>query len=267
MKLGSSMRRRRAREARPSRKQREEGISHLLLALAVLVFGVAGGYVFATQAVFPGPERLDTDLRDVPDLRGMRVAEAETILRERGLQPGTIDSIRHPDAPEGAILGQMPLPGQLAEASGRVEFTLSLGPERRLVPDVSELRLERAVTVLEASGFGVEVDSIEAEIAEGRVVETLPEAGEELPLPSVVRVTVSLGPPMVTVPLLAGLQEEEARRLLDSLGLEVSEVESRFRFGFNQGEVLEHFPPPDSTVVEGSGVRLVIGRRGFFEDP
>ena len=66
------------------------------------------------------------------------------------------------------------------------------------------------------------------------------------------------------MPALAGLAEEEALVLLDSLGLMVGEIETRFRFGFNQGEVLEHFPPPDSLVAEGTEVRLVIGRRGFF---
>jgi beta-lactam-binding protein with PASTA domain len=71
---------------------------------------------------------------------------------------------------------------------------------------------------------------------------------------------------MVTMPILAGLQEEMARMLLDSLGLSLGEVETRFRFGFNQGEVLEHFPPADSLIPVGTEVRLVIGRRGFFEE-
>lgn len=78
--------------------------------------------------------------------------------------------------------------------------------------------------------------------------------------------TVSLGPPMVTMPDLVGLQEERARMMLDSLGLTVGGVETAFRFGFNQGEVLEHYPRPDSLVARGGEVRLVIGRRGFFRD-
>ena len=145
-------------------------------------------------------------------------------------------------------------------------LTLSLGPERRPIPDVTRLRADQALTFLETSGFEVTIDSVESDVVEGRIVSTFPEGGVVLPLPARVLVSVSLGPPMVTMPILAGMQEEAARVLLDSLGLTLGEVETRFRFGFNQGEVLEHFPPADSLIPAGTDVRLVIGRRGFFQE-
>jgi serine/threonine-protein kinase len=119
--------------------------------------------------------------------------------------------------------------------------------------------------MLRSTGFLVAVDSVESELPEGRIVATMPPSGTELALPSEVRLTVSLGPPLVPMPDLAGMAEERARVVLDSLGLAIGDVEERFRFGFNQGEVLEHFPAADSLIPVGTEVRLVIGRRGFFE--
>lgn len=265
MKLGRLMRRRRTSAGRPVEGLLTTYGTFALTVLALLMAGVGVGFLYATQVVFPVPESV-SDFVEVPDLRGMSEIEAETFLRERGLQEGRTDSISHPDIVRGTVLGQTPLPGQLALPAGEVGLTLSLGPERRPIPDVTRLRADQALTLLEASGFEVAVDSIESEVAEGRVVSSFPEGGVVLPLPAQVLLSVSLGPPMVTMPILAGLQEEMARMLLDSLGLSLGEVETRFRFGFNQGEVLEHFPPADSLIPVGTEVRLVIGRRGFFEE-
>jgi serine/threonine-protein kinase len=226
--------------------------------------GSGTGYLYATQLLFPAAPEAELDFREVPNLLDLPMAEAETFVGERGLHVGAVDSIRHPEVPAGVILGQSPLPGQLAAPGGAVALTVSLGPERRIVPDVTRLRADRALNVLQYTGFQVAVDSVEAELPEGRIVATVPAAGAELALPSEVRLTVSLGPPLVPMPNLADMPLERARVILDSLGLAVGPVEERFRFGFNQGEILEQFPAADSLIPVGTEVRIVIGRRGFF---
>lgn len=277
MNLGSSIRRRRGgsggkRKGRgsggpgPWQALRVGAGQWLLIALGVLLVGSSGGYLYATQMVFPRAELAEQIFHPVPDLRNMTVEEAERALAPLDLALGEVDSIRHPEVPSGLILGQTPLPTQLGTPGRAVDVTLSLGPERRPVPDVSRLQADRAVTVLQTTGFEVEVDSIEAPVPEGRVVETDPPAGEEVTLPSDIRLTVSLGPPLVELPDLVGMQEEQALQVLDSLGLEVGEVDTAFRFGFSQGEVLEQRPEAGEEIPEGSRVHLVVGRRGFFRD-
>ncbi|RMH16631.1 MAG: PASTA domain-containing protein, partial [Gemmatimonadetes bacterium] len=169
--------------------------------------------------------------------------------------------VRHPERPAGEVLGQSPLAGQLAMPGDSAWLVVSLGPEQRPVPDVLRLRADWARTVLEASGFAVEVDSVEAELPRGRVAAVDPEPGTAVSIPGRVRLEVSSGPALIAVPLLLGLEQAEAEALIDSLGLVVSEVTTRFRFGRDQGRVVEQDPPPDSLVAPGSPVRLVVGRR------
>jgi serine/threonine-protein kinase len=280
MKLGESLRRRWRTPAdepaedadwSPAERPSVRGLAERLprgvvLAAVVALLGFGGGYLYATQVVFPATETSADDFVEVPDLTGLDRSEAEAILLDLGLTAGAVDSIGHPDAPPGIVLGQTPLPGQLAVPSGTVSYSVSIGPERRPIPDVAQLRADQAITLLEATGFEVQIDSVEIDEPIGRVVSTFPEPGVILPLPAIVRVEVSRGPPMVPMPALAGMQEELARALLDSLGLAVGAVEARFRFGFNQGEVIEHFPPADSLIPAGTPVTLVIGNRGFFDD-
>ena len=270
MKLGSSIRRRQFRSdgrfQLPETKKwvclgqlklsRDSGF----VAGAVVVLGLVFGYVVSTRLLFPMPAP-PGDLFEVPDVRGLDRAVALDVIGRAGAVAAVTDSFRHPTALRGEVLGQTPLAGQLSTVTNTVALTVSLGPVRRPVPDVVRLGLNSARTVLEASGFIVVVDTLLAELPEGQVVEVLPEAGTEVDLPMEVIVLVSTGPPLISMPLLLGIEQATAEVMLDSLGFELTEVEGRFRFGRDQGRVVEQFPPPDSLVGPGSRVRLVVGRR------
>lgn len=234
-----------------------------------LVFAVAGlavagwfvGYVISTRVVFPAPPP-PGDLFEVPDLRGLGTASASERLAGVGLDLGPVDSLQHPSVAAGLVLGQSPLPGQLASPETPIRVTVSTGPQMRAVPDVVSLEQERARVVLETSGFVVNLDTAESEEPRGRVIEVTPPPESVVALPAQVRVLVSTGPPVVPMPLVLGLEQAEAEAMLDSLGLVVSEVEEVFRFGRDQGIVVEQEPAADTELQRGSSVRLKVGRRG-----
>jgi beta-lactam-binding protein with PASTA domain len=277
VKLGGSLRRTRHRHAGASQEEpRSESRAErgwrggrapmgwgrvVLWALALGIVGWGGGYLVATRIVFPAPPP-PTGLIQVPDLRGLEVGIATQRLADAGLHLGAVDSLRHPTVERGLILGQAPLPGQLALPGTSVEVTRSLGPQLGAVPDVSGVTLDRARVVLETSGFVVKVDSATADVPRGRVIAMDPPADSVVALPAQVDLTVSLGPPLVPMPSVLGMDEATARAVLDSLGLVVSQVQEVFRFGRDQGIVVEQEPPADSLLQRGSAVRLSIGRRG-----
>ena len=273
MNLGSSIRRRRfgRRSNEPDEENGGEtedgevrlpgGMARLVgLAGLVVVLGWGMGYLFSTRLVFPAAP-IPEGLMPTPDLRGLSLTEAHEAVREAGLAVGASDSVRHPDAPQGRVLGQSPLPGQLSVPGTEMRLTYSMGPELRQIPDVLRFRAERAQVVLEATGFQVTLDSVESSEYRGTVVGLDPPAGEELALPGQVVVAVSLGPPLVAMPDLLGLQEAQALAVLDSLGLLVPEVETRFRFGLDMGTVIEQEPDAETMVEQGSDVRVVVARR------
>ena len=218
----------------------------------------AAGYLVATRFVFPVPAP-PPELLGVPDLVGLDLPDAGARVEQAGLVLGPIDSLYHPSALIGSILGQSPLPGQLALPGAGVELAFSLGPEERLVPDLTGEREERARILLGANGFSVAVDSVEAEEPAGEVIAMEPEAGTGVNLPFEVWLAISLGPPMVEMPLLLGQSEQEAMMLLDSLGLFVTEIQQDSFFGTEPGVVIEQEPPSSTMVEAGSDVRLVIG--------
>lgn len=274
MRLGSSIRRRRGGLGRSSAQwwerftRRGTGLFSFLssprflgLLVLLVVLGFGGGYLLSTRLLFPPPPP-PGDLVPVPDLSGETRDDAAGTLAALGLVLGSVDTLKHPTVPAGRILGQSPLPGQLSLMGDTVRVAMSTGPETRPVPDVLRLRADRAETVLESSGFSVSLDSVESEEPLGTLVGMDPEPGTEATLPFDVHLTVSTGPPLVEMPVLLGMEEEEAISVLDSLGFVVGGVETRFRFGRDQGLVVEQEPPARTLVPQGSAVRLVVGRRG-----
>lgn len=260
MKLGSSLRRR--RKGRSSGKGGSGVAGALrtaLWALGLAALGLGGGYLLATLVIFPAPPP-PGDLVVVPPLRGGSLEVAAEHVDATGLTLGKVRELHHPAVDSGVVFGQSPLPGQLARPESPVRVTVSLGPELREVPDVARLRLDRARQLLEATGFEVVVDSVQADVPRGRIVAVEPEPGSELPVPGEVKMMVSLGPPRVPMPRILGMNEEEARDTLRALGLVVGSVDEVFRFGGEQGVVVEQVPPADSLVEMGSAVRLSVGR-------
>ena len=262
------MRRRRGQEAPALRKRPADGedaaVADRRRRLLVAGFVLAGigfglGWGVATRVLFPGPPPTG-DLSMVPDLQGMELREARERLGGAGLSVGVIESLGHPTADSGVVVGQAPLPGQLALPSSPVRVSVSAGKEQRSVPDVSRLRSDRARTVLESAGFEVLVDSLQDDLPRGSIVSLDPPAGTDLAIPGEVRVTVSMGPPQVTMPLILGLDEAQARDTLQALGLVVSDVEEVFRFGADTGVVVDQIPPSETVLDRGSAVRFMIGR-------
>ena len=274
MKLGDSLGRRRGRRGRDSGPQEGSddrgparslipGLDGRNLAIgvaALLVVGWLFGYGLATRVLFPAPPP-PGDLQEVPDLRGLGFVSASERLAGVGLEVGVVDSLEHPSVPAGLVVGQAPLPGQLLTPESPVRVTVSTGPQTRSVPDVLSLDEDGARIVLETSGFIVSVDTVEAEEPRGRVVSVDPPPDSAVALPAEVRLVVSAGPPVVTMPFVLGLEQREAEMILDSLGLVVADVEEVFRFGRDQGMVVEQEPAADTELERGSTVRLVVGRR------
>ena len=256
MKLGSSIRRRRV-------KKRQINISGWRGALAgtlLLLSGLGSGYVFSTKVWFPVPEPEQNVLK-MTNVRDLDYKEAIEGIDDLGLHGMVADSLRHPTAIYGRVLGQNPLPGQLYSLGDTVELTVSLGPIRRSVPDVTRLHFETALPVLESSGFETVVDSLDADLPLGQVVELIPEPGTVVALPMEVRVAISKGPSLIAMPFLRGLEQERGEEIIDSLGLVVEEMTSIFRFGRDQGRIVEQRPQADSLIEPGSGVSIVVGRR------
>jgi serine/threonine-protein kinase len=271
MRMGTSMRRNRgdsgsggspigsARDWLAQKKT--EGRSRLvLIAVGVALGGYGLGWLLATQGLFPAPPP-PGDMYEVPDLYGSDVPSATRLVEETGLALGMVDAFRHPTADSGRIIGQHPLPGQLALPGDSVRVSVSIGVQQRPVPDVSDLRGDRAKSALENAGFDVVLDSVQDDQPRGAVVSIDPEPGSRLSVPGEVRLVLSVGPPQVPMPTLLGMEEAAARDTLTALGLVISRVDEISSSGSESNRVITQEPQAGQLVPRGSEVRFTVIRR------
>ncbi|WP_104527313.1 Stk1 family PASTA domain-containing Ser/Thr kinase [Blastococcus saxobsidens] len=200
--------------------------------------------------VSKGPERYEVS----PDLVGKPVEEVETALE--GLPVQVTRGEDFDDAlPPGAVIRFDPAAGTPLKRDQVVTVVVSQGRAPVAVPDVTGQQPDQATSNLEALGFVVErvEDGRSDQVDAGEVmaVTPAPSAGP-VPFGSVVKIQVSAGVPLVTVPDVRGKTGDEATQILQAAGLTVEAT--RF-FG---NSVLRQSPAAGETVERGTPVTILL---------
>ena len=90
----------------------------------------------------------------VPDFRGQIISDVMQGDRFSDFKFAINDSIFDPDKPKGSILSQDPYPGSRVKHDRMVYLTIvSLIPEKTSMPDLKDLSLRQAQSMLESSGL------------------------------------------------------------------------------------------------------------------
>jgi serine/threonine-protein kinase len=230
-----------------------------LISIGLVAAFFGGGYLVAAQWVFPGgrPSE-DPSLVQVPELVGLTEEEAQGRLDRLGLEYTVRSGVTHHLAPEGAVLAQDPLPGQYTRPGAPVYVSMSRGPELHVLPDVAGLSERQAVIVLERLGFSVVVDRVTHTLEPGRAIETIPEAGTELAVPTEVTLIASEGRPVVQVPDLVGLHVDDAAGALTDAGLDLGAITYDPLAAEAPGRIVGQYPPAGYSLREGGRIEVRV---------
>ncbi|MDN3495060.1 Stk1 family PASTA domain-containing Ser/Thr kinase [Planococcus sp. APC 4015] len=129
----------------------------------------------------------------------------------------------------------------------------------RLVPDVAGMTYDRAADELAGEDLiPVSVDESNGEVAVGNVIRTDPEAGASVSPEQEVRVFVSTGQELSTVPVLEGLGQDAAAQALQAAGLALGTVTQRNDPSVAGGTVLSADQRAAAEIPRGTSVNLVV---------
>ena len=219
------------------------------------MFGI--GYAFAALRLFPAAEDpTDVEFTEIPDLTGVPLAAAGERLSALGLFSAELGRLHHGEIPIGAVVAQRPLPGQLARAGDTIVLTTSVGIETRRVPDLAGLPSGEAATLLTRLGFEIDIEESDESAVAG-AIRTEPAAGTSLPLPARVRLFVSQGRAIVSVPDLQGRHVDDLELLLEEVDLRLGAVRYQLEAPEVRGRVIFQSPAPGSA-LRGEGLVSVI---------
>lgn len=224
-----------------------------------------GGIVVLTVA-------RDPQRAEVPDVTGLRLAQALARLRAAGLR-GRSETIRS-QQPRGRVIRQVPAAGTEIPKEEAVVVIVSAGQQQVEVPALLGLTAEEATARLTRDGFRTRVTRVPSAEPEGLVVAQGPRAGTQAPRGSVVRINVSQGRAQTattvitttatqtraSVPDVEGLDEATAISTVEGAGLRTRVVDRAVTDPAQDGVVLRQIPQAGAMATRDSTVTITVGR-------
>ena len=228
-----------------------------LLPVGAVLAAILVGYLIAALFLFPAPMFVSS--ATVPRVLGVTLDSARVALERVDLKSREAERVPHPRLPAGQVVWQDPPPGVVVSEGSTVDLSLSAGPQRVPVPDVSGFDAGFARMLVEAAGLAVAVESTQTAAPRGITVNTRPPAGAMLGPTTRVTLVVSRGAPTISVPNLAGFTLGEARGILEQSGLNLGTFFSRTA-PEPPGTVIEQRPPGGTLAAPGTRVDVVLAR-------
>ena len=227
----------------------------LVISLSIVV-----GTIWTLTSIFDGlPVDGGTQVVvEVPDLTGSSQTEALNDLQNLGFKVG-IENSAHPEVPEGSVIKTQPPANTSTSPDTLVTIIVSVGPEAYPIPYVVDLETDRAIFVIEESGFtiGQKIEVNDDNVPIGFVISQNPMAGKKMGPGSSVDLVISSGPSLIVLGDLSKKSLEDATQILETLGLEFETVEE-FSEDIEEGLVSGTLPEAGEIVTPEDIVTVIV---------
>jgi serine/threonine-protein kinase len=118
-----------------------------------------------------------------------------------------------------------------------------------------------AISLLQRMGFQVRLRTIPNMQEEGTILGMDPRAGSKVPMPAVVVLTLSAGPPKIVTPSVLGATRDDAATRLEAAGLRLGHVSYDSASTAPLGDVVAQSPEAGDSVRMGGAVRVTVSGR------
>jgi beta-lactam-binding protein with PASTA domain len=203
----------------------------------------------------------------VPDVTRKSQADATAILQNSGFEART-QPVTDPSVPPDQVVATDPRAGENIDNGSVVTLKVSVGPEQRQVPDVSNMSFADASRKLAAAGFGKikQVPTPSTPEQKDHVVGTNPPANSTAPVTFEIQVLIGNGPESVPVPDVTGQAPDQARATLTAAGF-TNIIDAQVDSPKTAGAVIGTSPPAGPPVPKDTLIQLQISKGNQFVMP
>ena len=183
------------------------------------------------------------------------------LIKEAGLEVGTVDQSYNDDVDEGKVAEQTPNGNTKKPKGSKVNLVISKGPkpsEKVEVPQLVGLTKDQAEAALASVGLKGNATEEANEADEGQVFEQGTDAGKEVEKGTTISYKVSSGPDTTSVPDLTDMTEAQARNALDMAGFGV-DVSYQENDSVTEGTVISW--NPSGKQKPGATITVVIAKK------
>ena len=172
-----------------------------------------------------------TDNVKVPAVTGLDKDEAIKLLKEKKLNGLIVKTVNDDSVEAGKIVEQSPAANSEVKEGTNVELTVSVGKNKTIVPNLSNIDLDKVEDILSKSNLslGKVERKYDDKVDENKIIIQSVNFGEEVEKGTKIDIVVSRGKEdkKVEVPDLMGKTEAEAIKILYDSGLAVGKTEKK----------------------------------------
>ena len=227
----------------------------LAISLSIVI-----GTIWTLSRIFEGlPVDGGTQIViEVPDLTGSSQTEALNDLQNLGFKVG-IENSAHPEVPAGSVIRTQPIANTTTNPDTLVTIIVSVGPEAYPIPYVVDLETDRAIYVIEESGFtiGQRIEVNDDNVPIGFIISQNPMAGKKMGPGSSIDLVISSGPSLIQLTDLSRKSLEDAAQILETLGLKYETIEE-FSEDVEEGLISGTLPESGEIITPDDVVTLVV---------
>jgi beta-lactam-binding protein with PASTA domain len=196
----------------------------------------------------------------VPNVAGLSQDAATAAISDAKLKVGTVTQQTNNTVATGNIISQDPASGSSLAEGSSVNLVISSGPQMLAVPNVEGLTQDAATTAINEAKLmlGTVTQQTSNTVATGKIISQDPPSGSSVAEGSTVKLLISSGPQMVTVPNVEGLTQIATTTAINEAKLKVGTVTQQTSNTAAAGSVISQDPASASSAAEGSTVNLVI---------
>ena len=199
------------------------------------------------------------------DVAGKSREVATKLIMDQGLSVAAVDQASD-SVPIGNVIAwsvaKQPslLAGDQVLQGTVINIVVSNGPALRPVPLIVGMNLDEATAVVAELGLvlGVSDDSFSNEVAIGLIGAQSPPPGQQVPRGSTVVYSISLGPDLVELPNIVGINFVEAEKRLLEAGFVVGQVSGRKSYRMKSASVEGVAVKNGDKVLRGSAIDMVF---------
>ena len=208
--------------------KKKKGIFDYSITYVVLALFIIASVFFIYRLAISNKA---TNTVKVPAVIGLDKDEAIKVLKEKKLNGLIVKTVNDDSVEAGKIVQQSPAPNAEAKEGTNVELTVSVGKNKTIVPNLSNVEFEKVEELLKKSNLtlGKVERKYDDKVDENKVISQSINYGDEVEKGTKIDIVVSRGKEdkKVEVPDLIGKTEADAIKALYDSGLAVGRTEKK----------------------------------------
>jgi serine/threonine protein kinase/beta-lactam-binding protein with PASTA domain len=231
-----------------------------VLVGAIVLLLVAGG-IFAFEFASSNGGNIS-----VPAITGLPLATARAKIVAANLVVGPVTTRPSATVTAGDVISTSPSDGTNVKAHSSVSLVVSGGQAKKVVPRVTNLQEQAAITALTTAGLNYNLKQVQSSQPQNTVISQSPPAGTKVAPGTIVTLEVSEGGS--NVPNVIGQTQAAATAELQGKGFMVNPViTSSAPAGTPPGTVFSMSPSPGSNAQSGATITISVAAAASTSPP